>query len=57
MIKITQSFLVNRDVLTHVAFFKSAFVIWLDKSVSTFLFSPNVFGLEKYSILVNLSKR
>ena len=57
MIKITQSFLVNRDVLTHVAFYKSAFVIWLDKSVSTFLFSPNVFGLEKYSILVNLSKR
>ena len=44
-------FLARSDVSTPVAFFKSTFVAWLDKSNSTLSLLPNDFGLEIFTPL------
>ena len=43
------------DVPTLVSFFKSAFVVQLDKSNSTFTFAPEDFGFRKYSFCYKYS--
>ena len=47
--------LAKSDVSGPVAFFKSAFVAWLDKSNSTFTFAPKGFGFWKYSLIDTMS--
>ena len=47
--------LANCDVPTPVAFFKSAFVAWLDKSNSTVAFPLKDFGSGNYSFIYIMS--
>ena len=49
------TFLVNSDVSTPVAFFKSAFVVYLNKPNSTFTLTPKVLGSGKYSLIYTIS--
>ena len=49
------NFLAKDDVLIHVRFFKTVFVAELDKSNSTFSFSPKDFGCGKYSLIYTMS--
>ena len=41
----------NFDASTPVAFYKSAFVAYLDKSNSTFTLLSKDFGFEKHSLI------